>query len=267
MAFYGCQFTFDDIPCFEYGLMVYDIGSVTEDGEFTSAPSEILEQRTARRYSPLYYGVTRNTPLEFTFTFGSDINSIESGRWLDRWEMDAISTWLTGKGGYRYLEIIQPDMDVIRYKCIITNLTYTTNGKYPWAFSCTVTCDSPYAYLYPEHISQSITGSGTITISSRQACEYYYPKMEITLTSGNSITIVNESDNNRAFTMTGVTTLPVTISVDNENEIITNTQGTNLYNTFNYNFLRLVRGDNILSVTANSADISLVCEYPINVGG
>lgn len=267
MAFYGCQFTFDGVPCFEYGLMVYDIGSVVEDGKFASTPSEILEQRTAKRYTPLYYGVIRNKPLEFTFTFGADIDSVESGRWLDRWEMDAISTWLTNKEGYKYLEIIQPDMDVIRYKCMITDLSYITQGKYPWAFSCTVTCDSPYAYLYPETYTKSVTNSTDLLISSRQACEFYHPQLEISMTSGNSITIVNASDNNRTFSMTGISTLPITINIDNENEIITNTQGINLYDTFNFNFLRLVRGDNNLNISADNANISIVCEYPINVGG
>lgn len=265
MAFYGCQFSFDGIPCFEYGLMVYDIGSVNEDGKFTSQV-EIQEDRTAKRYSSLHYGVTQNKALTFSFTFGADMNAIDRNIPVDRWDMDVIANWLTGHDEYKYLEITQPDMEAIRYKCIISNLEYTTYGKIPWAFTCEVTCDSPFAYTYPETMSLSVTGNVNAALECRAACSYYFPKVIINIKKGNSFSIINHSDGDRVFKFGDIPTAIKTITVDNENEIITNSANLNLYDKFNFNFLRLVRGYNYLEFVGN-ADVSFECEFPINVGG
>lgn len=263
MAFYGCQFSFDGIPCFEYGLMVYDIGGDKEDGKFSS-PVELQEDRTAKRYSPLYYGVTQNEPLTFSFTFGADTEAIDKREHLDRWDIEAIARWLTGHDEYKYLEITQPDMETVRYKCIITNLEYVTYGKSPWAFTCEVTCDSPFAYTYPEVFNCS--GNTSAIIECRASCKYYYPKITISIQGGNSFSIVNHSDNNRMFTFQFLPAVPIEIYIDNENEVITNSRGLNIYDCFNFSFMRLVRGYNELEFIGDGS-VTINCEYPVNVGG
>lgn len=265
MAFYGCEFSFDGIPCFEYGLMVYDINGISEDGTFTS-PVEIQEDRTARRHSSLYYGATQNKPLTFSFTFGADINSIDKNVPLDRWDMDVIARWLTGHDEYKYLEITQPDMESVRYKCIISELEYISYGNLPWAFTCQVTCDSPFAYMYPEIISQTIYDGEELNIECRAACKYYYPKILLNIFSDSSFIIINHSDNDRVFKLENLPTNLGEISIDNKNEIITTSSGINVYDKFNYNFFRLVRGYNKLEFKG-SGRISIECEYPINIGG
>lgn len=265
MAFYGCQFSFDGIPCYEYGLMIYDIGDADEGGKFTSTV-EIQEDRTAKRYSPLHYGAVQNEPLTFSFTFGADINAIDKNAPIDRWDMDVIANWLTGHDEYKYLEITQPDMEAVRYKCIISELEYTTYGKIPWAFTCQVTCDSPFAYTYPEEKRISVSGNVNAALECKAACKYYFPKVIINLNKGNSFSIINHSDGDRIFKFENIPTAVKDITVDNENEIITTTAGLNLYDNFNFNFLRLVRGYNRLEFVGN-ADVTFECEFPINVGG
>lgn len=265
MAFYGCQFSFDGVPCFEYGLMVYDFGSTNETGKFSS-PVKIVEDRTSRRYKPLHYGATQNTPLTFSFTFGADINSIDREEHLDRWEMDAIASWLTGHTEYKYLEIMQPDMEAVRYRCIISNLEYTTYGNVPWAFKCEVICDSPFAYLYPETTIINTQDNQSIIFDCRASCKYYYPKLKINILEGNSFSIVNHSDNGREFLFTNIASTPVTISIDNENEVISDSADLNFYKYFNFNFFRLVKGFNELEFSGN-AEVEIECEFPINTGG
>ncbi len=266
MAFYGYQFVFNGISSWEYGLMIYDLSGSKEDGVFASAPSAIFEDRTAWRNTPIYYGVSKNKPLTFTLTFGALPENRKP--WLSRWEMDAIASWLTGEEGYKYLEIMQPDMEAFRYKCMITDMKYTTYGKYPWAFSCEVQCDSPYAYLYPETISQSVAGQATRDFNNRASSKYYRPKMEITLYAKSEFRIINHSDQDREFVFNAITgTYPLVITVDNENEIITNNRGLNLYDSFNFHFFRLVRGKNELEYRATNASVKYLCEFPINVGG
>ena len=265
MAFYGCEFSFDGIPCFEYGLMVYDFGSTNENGKFSSTV-KISEDRTAWRYTPLHYGATQNTPLTFSFTFGADVNSMDKKQHLDRWEMEVIASWLTGHSEYKYLEITQPDMEAVRYKCIISNLEYTTYGNLPWAFKCEVTCDSPFAYLYPEINTFNIADTLTTQVNCRASCKYYYPKLTLKITKGNSFTIINHSDSDRRFEFTNIPAVPITIYVDNENEVITNSRNLNLYNCFNFNFFRMISGYNNFEIIGN-AIIDISCEFPINVGG
>ena len=267
MAFFGCQFVFDDIPSWEYGLVCYDIGTNQEDGNFASTPTDIYEDRTPWRYTPLFYGVSRNTPLRFTFTFGADPKNIRNGQWLDRHEMDTIATWLTGHDTYKYLEIFQSDLDVTRYRCFITDLKSTTYGKLPWAFTCEVTCDSPYAYLYPETITYSVSGSYRTIFENKASVNKYYPNMKITINRGNSFSIINHSDGDREFSFNSITSLPIEIYVNNENEIITNNKELNLYDRFNFRFFRLLRGRNDLEFTATNATVDLICEFPVNVGG
>lgn len=91
--------------------------------------------------------------------------------------------------------------------------------------------------------------------------------MEIIRGGSGDIEIVNTSDNNRSFKLTNVPSGISRIYVDNQKGIIKDTvNGVNLYPYFNFNFLRLVRGDNYLNITGNGT-VSIICEYPINVGG
>ena len=262
MSFYGSHFSFDGISCFEHGLMLYDVGNSNEGGKFSSA-LEIFEDRTAFRHKPLFYGTTQNTPLTFTLIFGADMNSIDSGEHLDRWELEAIAVWLTGHDGYKYLEITQPDMETVRYRCIISNLEYTKYGNLPWAFKCDVRCDSPFAYLYPEKTSFDVNGELEIMFFCRASCEFYHPKVKINITSGNSFFIKND---NRFTIFENLPSAPLEIWLDNENEIITNSADLNIYECFNFNFFRLMRGNNKLKSSGNGS-VEFECEFPVNMGG
>jgi hypothetical protein len=267
MSFYGKHFSFDNIPCEEYGLMMYDFGAPQDAGGAFSSSGTILEDRVARRHRSLYYGTALDKPLELAFTFGANNAAIDSGKFLDRWDMEAISSWLTNKGGYRWLEVEQPDMETIRYRCIVKELRYMTAGWEPWAFECKAVCDSPYAYTFPETFSFRADGVVNAAIHSRSTHNgYYMPKMRLRNFGSASVSIANSSDGGRVFAFD---TLPnssfLDVEVDNENCVIKSNFGTNLYPFFNFNFFRLVRGDNNLSITGN-CDVDFICEFPVNAG-
>lgn len=84
---------------------------------------------------------------------------------------------------------------------------------------------------------------------------------------GDSISIQNYSDNNRVFQFKELPGgRPLTIYVDNENQVITNSMDLNLYPYFSMRFMRLVKGDNLLKITGN-AEVKFICEFPVNIGG
>ena len=60
MSFYGDRFIFDGIPCEEFGLILYDVGWSKQDVTGFASDSEFSEDRIARRYDPLFYGVSQN---------------------------------------------------------------------------------------------------------------------------------------------------------------------------------------------------------------
>ena len=267
MAFWGNEFIFDDIPCSEFGLMIYSFDSNSqEDVSFQNG--EIIEDRLASRYDALTYGLVQNQALEYTLVFGANPESLDAEEGLDRYEIEAVAAWLTGHRQRKWLVIYQPDTESFRYKCFISELKLITYGDIPWAFSCKVSCDSPFAYTLPTEFTYSVDGESTIPLFNRSSYNgFYKPVIEITNLQSDTLSIVNQTDGARTFRLSG---LPVSkslkITVDNKNQVITNNQDLNLYPFCNMKFFRLVRGDNVLRLSGK-ATVKFICEFPVNIGG
>lgn len=267
MAFWGNEFIFDGIPCSEFGLMVYHFGSNGQD-DVNFQNGDIIEDRIPSRYDALTYGLVQNQSLEYTLVFGANMESLDKNSSLDRYDVEAITAWLTGHSVRKWLVISQTDMESFRYKCMISELRLITYGDMPWAFSCKVSCDSPFAYTMPEEFTYSVNGESQVRLFNRSSYNgFYRPKMEIAVYSDRNLSIQNLSDGNRLFQFSE---LPggnsLIIYMDNKNQVITNNMDLNLYPYFNMKFMRLVRGDNILKLTGR-AEIKFICEFPVNIGG
>lgn len=267
MAFWGSEFIFDGISCREFGMMVYSFDSNRQDDVDFQA-GEIIEDRLPGRYDSLTYGLVQNQALEYTLVFGASVDSPKSKEGIDRYDIEAISSWLTGHNKRKKLMILQEDMEPFWYKCFISELKLITYGNIPWAFSCKVSCDSPFAYTLPMKKTFSIKGSEVVRMFNRSSYNgYYMPKMEISVFGEGGITIENLSDNGRVFQFHDLpNTSSIVISIDNQNQVITNNMDLNLYPYFNMKFMRLVRGDNKLKITGD-ANITFICEFPVNIGG
>lgn len=267
MAFWGCTFIFDDVPCTEHGLMIYSFGSEGQE-DVTFKSGSVIEDKLPSRYDSLMYGIMQNDSLEYRLVFGANMESLDREISIDRYEVEAIASWLTGHNTRKWLTIVQDDMESFRYRCIITDLKLITYGDLPWAFSCKVVCDSPFAYTLPEEYIYRINGYGKISFYNRSSYNgYYYPRLEITVNSGDSIFIENISDGNRVTKFEGLPIgEPLIIYIDNRNQVITDNQNINIYPYFNMKFLRLTRGMNILKVSGD-CNIKFICEFPVNIGG
>lgn len=264
MSFFGTSFTFNGVSSEEFELALYDIGS-TEQGETEfSSKVEVLEDRVYRRLKPLHYGVVNQEPLTFTLVCCATEERAAKQEPFDRWDLQRVSGWLLGHQQYKWLTIEQPDMETIRYRCLISNLKTVEIFHDKWGYQFDVTCDSPYGYMIPETFATTVNGSGNFSIFSKSSVnDYYYPNIQIT--GATSISIKNTSDGNRVFS---ISTIPVgdTVTINNENCVITSSSGANLYQYCNFNFFRLVRGTNNLEITG-SGTYSFECEFPVNIGG
>ena len=270
MAFYGSSFTFDGVSCDEYNLMIYDIdgGESQDDGQFTTR--DPIEERLSRSYLPLYYGSTFNKPLEFKLVFGISQKGIQLRIPMDRWDMEAIATWLTGPDGYRELRIEQGDLDAIHYRCMITELRQIAFGWETFAMECRVRCDSPYAYT-DEAVFKYVVNLGLQDeLYNRSThCGFFLPKIRITGISsglaGRSVSIRNLSESGRETLLANIPTGVSEIVLDQQRGIITNNAGENLYEGFNFQFCRLLRGKNILQFSGRFT-AEFFCAFPVNMG-
>lgn len=266
MAFWGCSFVFNDVPCDEYDLMLYDVGGTSgSTGKFASGVS-ILEDKTAYRYKPFFYGVKIEDKLKFQLVFGVNESRLDQGLYFSRDELEAIATWLTGHDKYMWLYIEQDDLKQIGYHCIITGLELIEFGLVPYALKATVECDSPYAYLPPQIFEYDIAGSSTIKIFNDSGHNgYYMPKLEI-YPYTSIFKIKNITDNNRELSFISIPTSVTKISVDNELEIVSfYNEGINPYKYFNFKYLRLLRGQNELEISGHGK-LRIICKFPVNVG-
>lgn len=270
MAFYGSSFTFNGVSCDEYHLMIFDVdsGEGQENGQFIVR--DPVEERLPRSYSPLYYGSTFNKPLEFRLVFGLNPKGLQQRIPLDRWDMEAIATWLTGPDGYRPLEIEQGDLDTIHYKCMISELHQIAFGWETFAMSCKVRCDSPYAYEAERVFSYNVQLGLQSELYNRSThCGYFLPKIKIINLgaglSGRSVSISNLSDGGREMRLANIPASVSEIALDQQRGVISCNTGENLYDCFNYQFCRLIRGNNILQFNGRFT-AEFYCEFPVNMG-
>lgn len=268
MAFEGYEFIFDGVPCSKYDLILCNIESnkQSENIKLTSA-GKLITDRTLKKPSSILYGAEKNEPLTFNLVFVASPERMENNQPFDRFELQVITSWLSGHNNWKWLKIIQPDLETIRYKCLITDLTEITFGSYPWALGCTVTCDSPYGYMNQTEKSIVIGANRTHFLFRNRSSsnEVYYPKLEITMGVSRNIEITNSSNKNNILKFTDLPTSVHRIVIDNEKQLIQNDSGLNIYNNFNFGWLGLVRGDNDISVLGDCT-LKFICEFPVNVG-
>lgn len=188
------SFTFDGIPSENYGVMIYFLDDSDTREISLGTDVELIEDRLPKRITPIHYGVDLNKSMSFPLTFGST-------EYLEDYDVDAILSWLTGHQQYKWLEFVDGD-HYVRYKCHLNNMESVYINGIPTAFTCDVECDGQFAYEYPTVSEYTVdTTEAYIEYFNKSAYNgYLYPQLELALSDDcNSLTIINESDNDREF--------------------------------------------------------------------
>jgi hypothetical protein len=274
-SFYAYDFVYDDIPSQKWDLKIITF----EDGGLFngvgSSDVNIITQRVLRKSKPYYLGRTQETVLEFPLTFGTAA-PISA---LDR---DMISAWLFGRSIYKKLYILQDDLNGAYFNCFLTKPEPLYIGGLNYAFTCNVTCDSPWAYS-PEHItSGSFTGTyHTVNLyNGSSEDEYLYPTLYFQIVSATgslvNFNLYNSSDDEDRVFIINDLSVGDEITVDNDLQIISGVDSrlttlTGLLGNFEgYNWARLIPRNNILTLYAtNSAKINYEIRYTerLKIGG
>lgn len=257
----GMSFSFANHASEEFGLLVYDVGSKTNDDVPFGNKANIVEQRLPCRIKPLHYGVRyHDDPLKFKKVFGSQ-------QYLDRYQLQLVSNWLTGYQDYQWMSIEQPDMEHIQYHCLITELTPITVGWLPVAFEAQIVCDCPYAYSYPfenEFQFDGILQANMYNDSTIQ--ELFLPQLTVSLTAGCRDFSIENRTTGCSLSFAGLPAGGLTINIDNENSIVReNNDEYDLYRYYNYGVLNLASGDNDLLFTG-SGTATISGRFLYNVG-
>lgn len=267
MSFDGNEFIFDGISSREFGLTLYSqFANASQDETVFASNIKVSEDRPFRKYYSYCYGGSYEDSLEFTLVFGVDETRRALDQEYDRWEMQRIASWLTGHRQYKWLQIIQDDLSRVRYHCMISDLSCIEISGYHWGYQCKVICDSPYGFLLPETYHYDVSGSLDLTFKNRSSInDFYRPQMSIQMQSGD-LSIINHADHDREFSLKGVPSSSGTIFVDHDLQIISCEASINLYPYWNKRFLRLVPGENSITISGNGS-VDFLCSFPVNVGG
>lgn len=263
MSFYAKSFVYAGKVSEEYNLEIANIdgGGVTSNS--SSGQVDIIKQMLFRRPRPYFYGVYYSDSLVFPVSFFSpdEITAVDASQ---------ISSWLFGNLEYKDLAIIQPDMDSFYIRCIFTNPQTVRAGNVIVGFNCDCICDSQFAYEYEKTTTYSFSGSPSgspITFYNFSDYQgYLNPTVEFTMSGSGNFSIVNTSDNNRAFTFTGLSGSEI-VTVNNDLCIIESSLGVTRLSAFNKNFLRFVPGVNRLTVTGNISELNITYQFLKRIGG
>lgn len=272
--FNATSFSYGGVSSEELGLYIAKVNgkSVTESSSL-GADLDIREEHIPGRIRSLFYGVHENSALEFDLEFAAEDV-------FDRCDLEQMASVLAGKGQYEWLEIDQPDLRDVRFRCILNNFKVTTVTGEPIGMTCTVHCDSPYAWEFPKKFSVTVGSEGTAALNiynSSSSNRIYEPQMTISLPAGaQSFEISNANDNGRVFKLSSENAFgsPVTFNVDNDRRIINSADAHVVQNCYTYikengyKFFRLVKGMNKLNVTAPEGTVlTIKCEFPKRIGG
>lgn len=141
-------------------------------------------------------------------------------------------------------------------ECVFCNPQKIEYAEGTVGWRCTCMCSSTMAIQ--EEVSKIITNFDSdirIYVDS-DIQDYVYPKMKISFDVGDTptIAIANKTDNNREMQVRDATSSP--IYVDCEMGTITNDSGISYYSKIvDQRFLRLLPGENVLSVTGKFSRI------------
>jgi hypothetical protein len=262
-TFCGTDFTFNNISSTPTGLQLVR----TESGLVATPVAggkNVHEEYVPYRDKPYFY-ISNMQPLEVTMSF---MITATPNAWTDAVRQQVFD-WLYSPR--QYCDFISSDNLAKVYKIIFTSpLEFNTISLTEGYFTLSGQM-YPHAYTILTSTPVSVTSTPTnITIINEQNVRnydntyYYYPIIYADLTgAASSIKIVNTSDSNRVFEITGLDALEE-LYIDNELKIINSSvTGANRFATLtSKQWLRLIKGSNVLRIDT-TCDLVIQCQYPI----
>jgi len=269
--FYGCSFIFDNIPSENYNLRILDFEKRGVEDSSAGSESTIYQTWLYRKPRPYFYGKSFDTPLTFDLTIGridDEITGIDRG---------FIERWLLGRNTYLPLQICQDDISNVYFNVIFTSAQNKYIGKIQRGLTLSAQCDAPYGFEEEKTTSYQVEGDGVVTNLSfdfdnqSDDTDYLYPTLSfVTNDIGSSISLVNNSDDGRAFEFGGDGYSPIspneTITVNNYLQTIVSDSGLRRLSKFNKKWFRLKSGINSLTLVGGLSSFEITYKFAKKIG-
>ena len=252
---FATDFLFDGQRASDFGLIICSLDGGVETASGGEIEFNVVKTPNRDRFT--FYDSQFNTVLEWNFTIMKNY-CYDSNYYFNQYEESRIAKWLIKTDGYRQFQFDQEGYEDIIYNVYINVSPHQIGGK-TIGFDLTVTSDCAYGF------TNLITQKATINSSTfykfminSDINTYIMPIIKI---NGNgNFYISNDRDLSQNIDNEGESrfeNIENEIIMDSDNDIIS---GLNSPNDFNWYFLRLVDGENIIS-TDSESDISLEIQY------
>lgn len=265
--FHGSAFIYDQTTSEMFDLRIFNL-EFSGTGESQAIGTTTLIQKwLPNKKRPYHFNTSNVTPLTFEMTIGS-YNPLTA---TDRSRM---GRWLLGKTQYKKLQIVSDDMLDSYFNVIFTDGGNFYSGNIAQGIKLFATCDSPWPWTLPR--TKTFTFDGDVLqdynftfYNDSDDNGYLLPDISFTISnnvSAGDFTLTNITDSSRAFTFTGLDQSEQ-ITVDNDKQIITSSDGNLRLGDFNKNWFRLLPGNNQLNIAGYLDSFSMTYSFARIIGG
>lgn len=259
MSFFGHSFIYDSTPSELFGLYIRDLDASAINSSMGNSSMEIVEKKIYRKATPFFYGATASPRLSFPFAAYADQE-------IDAESFSLIQKWLFSSTSYKQFQISQIDMQDVLFYAILNEPKIERVGNLVRGFTCTVECNSPFAYRFPKATTYTYTVSTvdsteTYYNGSDYTGDYLYPNLVITMNNfAGDISITNLDDSNRVSSFVDLQANEV-LTINCGLQTISSSSGLRRLSNSNKNFLRLVPGVNRLRIVGNVASVVMTNQW------
>lgn len=252
---FATDFLFDGQRLSDMGYIIASIDGSTESVSGGNIEFNSVKPANSDKYK--FYSANFNEVLTWTFTIMKNpclYNDEEL--YITQADESQLAKWLIKTDGYRYIQFLQDDYEDVVYQ-VYNNMTPVQICGRTVGFTITSTSNCGYGFS-PEIVKRfSINVDKPYVVNiyndTRNVC---YPTLHIK-PSESEFTIKNESENTEKGLHIKNHNMGMSYYIDSENEII---EGINDPDDFNWHFIRLVDGGNVISTDA-AFDIEIEMIY------
>lgn len=253
---YATDFVFDGVNLSSKGYMIctFDGDSIVSGGEI-----EPIVKKAPNADEYTYYTAQINNVLTWELGICKLPCGTEAFEPLNQYEESELAQFLLKTDGYRWLQFVQPDdyPDVF-YKVYINMSPYQIGGQ-TFGYNLTITSNCGYGFSH-EYTATLTDGNQPLTINvNNDLNRYNYPTVSFE-TNADECWIYNENDleqnldtgkESHFYNLGDNVDVLKEISMDSTNDVI---NGIETPDQFNWNFLRLVNGENNIYADGILAD-------------
>lgn len=263
MASFGnsMSFIYDNISSEDYGLYLggFDISTIQES--MASTNTELIYDRVNGRDENLIFGTKITEPV---LQFELKLFSYDP---LSRNDISYVDTWLFSNNTPKKLVLCQEDMTTYHFMAIFSKNNVISHANSPMGFTCTVICDSAYAYEFEREDVWQIQKDKELLIrfnNLNAGLGYLYPRIEFVCNQNDGKLIINNMTDSRAFEIGGLQNGEV-ITIDEWFQIKSST-GLHRIENCNKQWLRFVKGVNNIYVSGNTSNVKVKYKFKKAVG-